>query len=160
MERTDISILESLAKSLEILAAKQTVTASEAKIKAVSVENDITRIRNQYEEIINELISERAEAIRIAQVYKTELERYEISDKDIEHLNNTVGLILDIFGEVKPDTDTKIYEQIKTLISVDVLKAIQLIGFNYKEAIGEPLTQLCANAITSKMQSPNVGKKR
>ncbi len=29
----------------------------------------------------------------------------------------------------------------------DVLKAIQLLGFNYKEAIEEPLTRLCANAI-------------
>lgn len=38
--------------------------------------------------------------------------------------------------------------QIKDLISVDTLKTMQLLGFNYKAAIGEPLTQICANAIS------------
>lgn len=46
------------------------------------------------------------------------------------------------------------YEQIKELISVDTLKTMQLLGFNYKAAIGEPLTQICANAIT------NIGNKK
>ena len=45
------------------------------------------------------------------------------------------------------------YEQIKELISIDTLKTMQLLGFNYKAAIGEPLTQICANAIS------NIGNK-
>lgn len=45
------------------------------------------------------------------------------------------------------------YEQIKELISVDTLKTMQLLGFNFKAAIGEPLTQICANAIS------NIGNK-
>lgn len=32
---------------------------------------------------------------------------------------------------------------------MDTLKTMQLLGFNYKAAIGEPLTQICAKAITS-----------
>jgi hypothetical protein len=32
---------------------------------------------------------------------------------------------------------------------------MQLLGFNYKAAIGEPLTELCANAILSKGKSHN-----
>lgn len=35
------------------------------------------------------------------------------------------------------------------LINVDILKAMQLLGFNYKAAIGEPLTDLCAKSIRS-----------
>lgn len=41
------------------------------------------------------------------------------------------------------------YEQVKELISVDTLKTMQLLGFNYKAAIGEPLTELCAKTINS-----------
>ena len=41
------------------------------------------------------------------------------------------------------------FEQFKELISVDTLKTMQLLGFNYKLAIGEPLTNLCANAISN-----------
>ena len=153
MEQREIQVLEELAKSLSLLSTKGTVTDTEAKIKAIQVEKDIEKIRNQYDEIINELIAERAEAIRIAQVYKNEMERYVISDSDIEHLHNTVELVLDIIKEMSPDTDVAMYQQLKELICVDVLKAIQLLGFNYKEAIGEPLTQLCANAILNKTKN-------
>ena len=47
------------------------------------------------------------------------------------------------------------YEQIKELISVDTLKTMQLLGFNYKAAIGEPLTQICASAITGLINKDN-----
>lgn len=42
---------------------------------------------------------------------------------------------------------------IKGLISKDVLKTMQLLGFNYKAAIGEPLTELCANKIKGVVNS-------
>lgn len=160
MEEKEIQVLEVLAKNLSLLSTKGTVTATEAKIKAIQVEKDIEKLKNQYDEIINELIAERAEAIRIAQVYKNEMERYVISDSDIEHLHNTVELVLDIIKEMSPDTDVAMYQQLKHLICVDVLKAIQLLGFNYKEAIGEPLTQLCANAILNKTQKASQNRKK
>lgn len=150
MEANEIQKLETLAKNLTLLATNGTVTATEAKIKSMQVEKDIKVIKNQYDDIINDLIAERAEAIRIAQVYKTEVERYVISDSDI---HKTVELVLDIIKEMSPDTDIEMYQQLKNLISVDVLKAIQLLGFNYKEAIGEPLTQLCADAILGKSKN-------
>ena len=110
---------------------------------------------------------EREEAVRIAQAYKSELERIVISDEDIEHLHNTVSRILEIVksfqlasamlkGEdelAKVEKQVASYEQIKALISVDTLKTMQLLGFNYKAAIGEPLTQICADAIS------NIGNK-
>lgn len=53
------------------------------------------------------------------------------------------------------------FEMIKDLISVDTLKTMQLLGFNYKAAIGEPLTELCASAISAKgTQMKNKSKKR
>lgn len=84
------------------------------------------------------------------------------------HLHNTVSRILEIVKafqlvaatakgqeEVEKVTaQVQSYEQIKELISVDTLKTMQLLGFNYKAAIGEPLTQICANAIT------NIGNKK
>jgi len=43
-------------------------------------------------------------------------------------------------------------EQIKKNISVETLTIMQLIGFNYKQAIGEPLTLLLKKTIESKLQ--------
>lgn len=38
-------------------------------------------------------------------------------------------------------------EQLVDLIQVDTLRTMQLLGLNYREAIGEPLTELVANSI-------------
>ena len=53
----------------------------------------------------------------------------------------------------KINAQVQSYEQIKELISVDTLKTMQLLSFNYKAAIGESLTEICATAIS------NLGKK-
>ena len=133
------------------MAVKGTASIVQKKIKASKDEQNIIALRQNYEEIINELISEREEAIRIAQAYKNELEKVVISDDDIEHLHYTVKnfvSLLSLFG--KPNMiDHQTLLTLQSLISVNTLKAMQLLGFNYKAAIGEPLTQLCAQKITS-----------
>lgn len=156
--------LLAVASALGELAVKGTATSVAAKIRAVKDEKDAAKLRNTYDEIVNELLSEREEAIRIAQVYKAELEKVEISDEDIEHLHNTVASLLGMFksfqlseanakGSSPNELDriqnqSNVFEQMKELISVDTLKTMQLLGFNYKAAIGEPLTKICAEAIT------------
>ena len=155
--------LVEMGVSLTELAIKGTATAVTNKIKAVKDEKNAEKLRNTYDEIVNELLSERDEAVRIAQAYKSELEKIVISDDDIEHLHNTVSRLLGIIkafqlaaaaakGEeeiAKVTAQVESYEQIKELISVDTLKTMQLLGFNYKAAIGEPLTEICANAISN-----------
>lgn len=161
MDQMTIAILSEMGTNLTNLAVRGTVSAVGSKIKAIKMEKDVDIIKNKYDEIINELLSEREEAIRIAQVYKTELEKYEIGDEDIKHLHNTVERVLEIFKKMSPSTPLETYEQFKELISVDTLKSMQLLGFNYKAAIGEPLTQLCANAILSKSKNAqNTGKNK
>lgn len=164
--------LLSLGASLAELAVKGTATAVSSKIRAIKEEKSIDKIRNTYDEIINELLNEREEAVRIAQAYKSELEKVVISDEDIQHLHNTVSRILEIVKNTQiaaaektsPETvetvksQVESYEKIKELISVDTLKTMQLIGFNYKSAIGEPLTLMLKNFILSKVTEPDALK--
>ncbi|MGZ0923154.1 hypothetical protein ACXOJH_00680 [Streptococcus thermophilus] len=49
--------------------------------------------------------------------------------------------------------------QLVALLNKDTLKTMQLLGFNYKEAIGEPLTEACSNAIREKLGGRTKGKK-
>lgn len=149
MDNSVGGFLSESAASLAALAVKGTVTAVGAKIKAIQTKKDIEAVRNSYDEIINELLSEREEAVRIAQVYKSELDRYQISDNDIKHLHATVGKVLEILQDMSPATNVVGFDQFKDLINVDTLKAMQLLGFNYKRAIGEPLTELCATKISA-----------
>ena len=91
MDQTYTTAIAELGVSLATMAVSGTATAINTKIKAIKTEKDAEKIRNAYDEIVNELISEREEAIRIAQVYKAELERIVISDDDIEHLHATAS---------------------------------------------------------------------
>lgn len=168
---TDIYTTElvALGANLAQMAVKGTATAVSAKIRAIKDEKNAEKIRNTYDEIVNELLSEREEAVRIAQAYKSELEKVVISDEDIQHLHNTVANILKIMTDIQiagaerageaaveaVKEQTKVYEQFMELISVDTLKTMQLIGFNYKTAIGEPLTLMLKNFLLSKVEEPD-----
>ena len=168
MEDVYSTELVSFGVTLTELALKGTASAVSNKIKSIKEEHNADKLRNTYDEIINQLLNEREEAIRIAQAYKSELEHVIISDEDIEHLHNTVSRILELIKNSQlsaangsPEIEEKVmeqvasYEQIKELISVDTLKTMQLLGFNYKAAIGEPLTLMLKNFILSKVAEPD-----
>ncbi|WP_314679925.1 hypothetical protein [uncultured Granulicatella sp.] len=149
------------------LTIKGTTTLINAKITSLREEKSAEKLRNSYEEIINELLSERELAIRIAQAYKEEYERVNIDDKDIEYLHNTLVKVIELLFSFS-GTNTEEQENLLNLVGLlnkDTLKTMQLLGFNYKEAIGLPLTEVCSDAIRNKlgsssMKSNNKGKKK
>ena len=80
-------------------------------------------------------------------------ENITISDKDIEYLQETIQQAVKILNTLSPELE-KPEESIDPfikLINKDALKTMQLLGFNYKEAIGIPLTEVCARAIYKKL---------
>lgn len=156
MDSTIEQTLAELGGSLAVLAAKGTASAIATKIKALKNEKDAEAIRNAYDELVSQLLEERAEAILIAQAYKAELDRVVISDEDIVSLDATIGRVIDIiktFPAIQQTDSSKdrikneSFDQLRKLVSADTLRTMQLLGFNYKAAIGEPLTELCASKI-------------
>lgn len=141
--------LLSLGATLTEMAVKGTATKVSNKIRAIKEEKNVEKMRNTYDEIINELLNEREEAVRVVQAYKAELKKVVISDENMgnEAVKN------EAVEAVKNQVES--YEQIKELISVDTLKTMQLLGFNYKSAIGKPLTLMLKNFILSKVTEPD-----
>lgn len=74
-----------------------------------------------------------------------------LGDEDIEYLQSTASAALDAMAAFSPGTNLESLGSLKSLISVDTLKAMQLLGFDYKKAIGDPLTEVCARAITNSL---------
>ena len=151
---------EALIKSgieLSSLAIKGTATLVNSKIQSMKSEKDVQTLRNGYDEIINELLIERDQAIRIAQSYKEEYEKVNIDDDDIEYLNNSVKQAINLLSKFSSITEEQnnSFEQITEILNKDTLKTMQLLGFNYKQAIGEPLTEICADAIRTKLKVTN-----
>lgn len=153
------TILAGLATELSQLATKQVATTVQAKVQTMKGSSDVKKVRQTYDQLLDTLLEDRSQAIKIAQAYKEEVEKIEISDDDIKHLNNTITRLLEIFKKFikadgkddNPEIQAQLnsFEQLNELINVDTLKTMQLLGFNYKEAIGEPLTTILRNFILS-----------
>ncbi|ESU31845.1 hypothetical protein G3A_14320 [Bacillus sp. 17376] len=145
---------ESLNKFLNQSSTQTTrdkIESSKAK------KNNPEEIINNLEEIINNLIAEKNELISIAQTYDEQLVSQKISDEDIKYITENLLPLLEKMMEYgDPETveeNLRNIETFKPLLSKETFNIMQLLGFNFKKAIGEPLTELVNGLISSKIPS-------
>jgi signal recognition particle GTPase len=117
---------------------------SQAKERKKSEEQQII-----YEEIINSLLQDKMDLEMVAREYKDLYEKVTISDGDIEHLQKTIQYVVQLLKSYIPQIgeNKESIDLLVGLINKDTLKTMQLLGFNYNEAIGQPLTEVCSSAI-------------
>lgn len=146
MEDPTAKIITQTVADLTATAARNTVGAVADKVNAAKKKRDQARTIAELESLINELVNDKLELERIAKTFENELVSQQISDDDISFIvNSAVPLVRDL---TKHDAKQQEYiGYIEKLLSKESLKVMQLIGFNYRDAIGRPLTDLCAGAI-------------
>lgn len=135
-------------------AVRNTAGAIATRIQAAKAKKNDKETIQELEEIVNTLVSDKNELVRIAQTYEQEFVAQQISKKDIEYITDKfIPVIKDLIKQTsKDDTQLqKTIDDLTPLLSVETLTVMQLLGFNYKKAIGEPLTLLLQKAITSKV---------
>lgn len=141
-------VIVKLASNLIEISARNTATYIADKIKTSKAKKNDKETINELEEIIQNLLNDKIEIQRIAQAYEQELISQKITESDIEYITDN---LLPIFSKFIPDSQKENFEQMKSLLSVETLTIMQLLGFNYKRAIGEPLTLLVQKTIESKI---------
>lgn len=67
--------LVDMGVALAELAVKGTASTVSKKIRAIKDVKDVEKLRTTYDSIVNEIIQEREDAVRISQAYKAELDR-------------------------------------------------------------------------------------
>ena len=67
MEDLYVKTISDMGVSLAELAVKGTASAVNKKIKAAKEIKEIEKLRTTYDELINEILNEREEAVRLAQ---------------------------------------------------------------------------------------------
>lgn len=168
MDPMNDQVIQLGARLLE-LAGKQTYNWVTTKMQLAKQKDTMAEQQTSYEEIIMELLNGKHEMEQIAREYKRLYDQISISDEDIEYLQKTIRRVLDVLLNQTPYTkteDVESYEMLINLINKDTLKTMQLLGFNYKEAIGEPLTEITSDAIygafnkNTKKQNKPQNKKR
>lgn len=138
-----------------------TVDTVSNRISAIKSNRDAKKQVTEYDQLINELLDNRNNLELISRNYKERLERVTISDDDIESLHKTVTKIIEILKPFSSDDSEDSSESLNTIIELlnsDTLKTLQLLGYNYKEAIGEPLTEITANFLKEKLSVKQTGK--
>jgi len=139
--------------SLGTLAAKNSTQAIFDKIKTSKVKNSSEETIASLEEIINNLIAEKNELISIAQFYDAQLVSQKISEVDIQYITtNLLPLLEKMLEESDQKNNIQNLEIFKPLLSKETFNILQLLGFNFKKALGEPLTELINGLISSQIR--------
>ncbi len=144
-DQTSKIVAQTIANLAEI-TTRNTMGAISDKIKKAKAGADKNKTIKELEEMINSLLNDKIELERISKTLENELVSQQISDDDIAFIvDSIVPLVKEL---TKGDAKQQEYiGYIEKLLSKESLKVMQLVGFNYREAIGGPLTNLCADAI-------------
>jgi hypothetical protein len=146
-----------LAMSLAEIVTRNTYNIVSTKITLIREKKKVEEQQAAYEDIINSLLQDKIDLERLAGEYKDMYEKITISEKDIEQLQNTVQQLFKQFSNLPGMNEAG---PLLALINKDTIKTMQLLGFNFKEAIGEPLTEACAGAIKRSLGSNTSSKNK
>ena len=130
---------------------KNTASIVTSKVQAAKAKQNDKEAIAELTEIINELVDENAQLQSLAQAYKQELVAQQITENDIEYITNALLPIISKLSDASEKPVPKpALDAIKSLLSKETFNVLQLLGFNFKQAIGMPLTNLVSNLILSK----------
>lgn len=147
-----------LAFKVGEIALRNGATSIFSKIKSTKASNEDKKTISVLEEIINELLEDKNQLISITKSYEEEFVMQKISDKNINYITNEFTPVIKEFiskASDKNDSDSlkeidEMMDSLKPILSVETFTVLQLIGFNFNKAIGEPLTNLLRKSIESK----------
>jgi hypothetical protein len=135
-------------------AARNSASAIASRVGAANAWAKKDEAIAALEQIVNELIADKQELTRIAQAYQSELVAQRLSSGDVHYIANTLVPLLENLVRASPQGGNQLaksIEVLKPMLSVETANILQLLGFNFRKAIGEPLTQLTAHLIESRV---------
>jgi hypothetical protein len=147
--------IDLLAQQLAAIAARTTATAVADRIRAKRTARRDSETITELEEIVNELIDDKNELIRIAHAFEENLAAQRLSNSDVKYLtDNLLPIVTKLIEQSADGTQSEqtqaVLEAVNSLFSTEALTILQVIGFNFKRAIGEPLTDLVQSLISSR----------
>lgn len=149
--------ITALGVQLAAELTKNTASAVNDKIKSAKARHEDKQTIAELTDLVQELVSEKQDIQSIAQAYEKELVAQQLSKDDIDFISETVVPVLKQLGADSMEKE-KLEETmsiIEPLLSPTTLRVMQILGFNFKKAVGEPLTNLSNEKIKSLSDSQN-----
>lgn len=140
-----------LGVQLADVGVRNSVASVSGRIKSVKSKKQDAETINALSEIVNDLLADRNDLVQIARGYEQILDAQRISEENITYITENILPIIRRLAAASGDPEAdKMIDFLQPILSVETITVLQLIGFNFKEAIGEPLTKLLARFISSK----------
>ena len=157
-------LLINLGIKLTEIVASSTVSIISDKISKAKTLSDKDRTIQELESIIDGLISDKRQLIEIGQKYEEVTSFQKLTDEDVLYVTKSILPVLEELlskaSGLSTDPDApaqlqQIIDVIKPIISVETFNVLQMLGFNFRDAIGAPLTELIKSFILSKSKNDN-----
>lgn len=142
-----------LGAQLSEVAVRNTVGGVWSRIRAVKARRDQEETIRELEQVVNDLLEDREELVSISRSYREYISAQEISEDDLTFISETLIPRLTEFA-AKTGADTNQVEEmvavLEPLLAVETIKVMQLLGFNFRRALGESATEFVSALITSR----------
>lgn len=146
--------LQLLGVRLAEAAVRNTATSVADRIALVTSKKRDRETVAELEQIINDLQADKNELVRIARAFEDELVAQRISASDLEYITGHIVPVITQLMESAATDDAgnaqEILDLVEPILSVETVTVLQLLGFNFRKAIGEPLTELVSRLILAK----------
>jgi hypothetical protein len=148
--------ISQVGTQLAEVAARNAASAVISKISAIRARKLDQETMNELIELVNDLIADKNELISIATAFEQELIAQRISDKDITYITTRLLPVVEKLAGFASNNDGahEAIETVKSLVTPEMLTIMQLVGFNFRRAIGEPLTTAVERLILSRVPGP------
>jgi hypothetical protein len=136
--------------NLSEIAVRNTAAVVASRMSVIRAKKNDKEAVSELVELVNELIDDKMQLVSIARSFEDELVAQRISDEDIKYITTQLLPLVEKLIESGGDADEAVQQQIETLKSLltpDFLKILQLVGFNYRQAVGGPLTSVVERLI-------------
>ncbi|EGP5171809.1 TPA: hypothetical protein ACF5NP_000783 [Enterococcus faecium] len=151
-----------LAANVAEIAIRNTASTISDKIRATREKKDDKATIAQLEEIINDLITDKNQLLRAIKIYEDEFVAQKLTTDDISYItNNIIPAFKDFASELSGEESTKLLESLNPLekiVTIETLNVLQLIGFNFKRGLGQPLTEKLKKTIEGNQDQIELSK--
>lgn len=148
--------ISQLTTQLAELVTRNAASAVASRISALRARKVDQEAMNELIELVNDLIADKNELIGVATAFEQEMVAQRISDDDITYITTKLIPVAEQLSDLADGAEESrdALDAIKGLVTAETLTIMQLVGFNFRRAIGEPLTMLVERAILSRIRAP------
>jgi hypothetical protein len=148
--------ISQIATELANVITRNAASAVSSRLSAIRARKLDQETMNELIELVNDLIADKNELIGIATAFEQELVAQRIADTDITYITTQLLPVAEQLAGFAGEDDgaREAVDAIKSLVTAETLTIMQLVGFNFRRAVGEPLTTLVERLILSRVPGP------